>query len=83
LADEALESFGVTVPLLRFHGVQSWCHSPVDSHEAADEESYSDDEKDEEVSSRLDDNAVPNSLDEMQRTNGRPVLKSHPYVITR
>lgn len=87
LADEALESFGVTVPLLRFHGVHSWCHSPgKDSHQAADEESHSDNEEDEEDLPQLDDNANANLLDEtlsLEKTNGRPALKSHPYVVTR
>jgi len=85
LADEALESFGVTTPLLRFHGVHSWCSSPSkDSHDVA-EETYPDDEEDEELrrDSEPDDTANASALVELERTNGKPVLKYHPYVITR
>ena len=87
MADEALESFGVTTPLLQFHGVHSWCHSPgEDSHEVTDEEGYLDDEEDEEARHKPDDNANASALSEilsLERTNGKPVLKYHPYVITR
>jgi hypothetical protein len=86
LADEALESFGVTTPLLRFHGVHSRCYSPEkSSHEVADEESYLEEEE-EAARTDPDDNDNVSTLAEimtLERTNGKSVLKYHPYIITR
>jgi hypothetical protein len=87
LADLALESFGVTVPLLQFHGVHSRCHnsdnSDKGSDEPADEKSYSDDDEDQEAEIEPDDNPLLPVLLSLEKTNGKPVLKSHPYIITR
>jgi hypothetical protein len=93
LVDKALESFGVTTPLLRFYDVHSRCDnsddSGNDSNEPADEdsESFSDsDDEDQETGSEpnnLLESSVPDVLLVLQKTNGKPVLNSHPYIITQ
>ncbi|KAF9466788.1 hypothetical protein BDZ94DRAFT_137676 [Collybia nuda] len=74
LADKAIESFGVTIPLLSFHGVHTRCAG--DSSDAVPFE------EDEEVTNQppLDDNSNSPLL---VTTNGKPLLKSHPYIVTR
>jgi hypothetical protein len=91
LADKALESFGVTTPLLRFHSVRSQCHSPNKGlREAATEENPSDDEDDDDDDDDdwsepdLDPNLNPLArVVALERTNGKSVLQYHPYIITR
>jgi hypothetical protein len=80
LADEALESFGVTIPLLQFNGVHSRCNTlDKGTAEDEDEDNDSDDKEDEETST----NPTGHATSALKRTNGLPVLKHHPYVITR
>jgi hypothetical protein len=67
LADEVLESFGVTFPLLQFHTVRSRCPSPSKGVHAADGF----------------DTMSSLFLPLLQTTNGKPLLKSHPCIITR
>jgi hypothetical protein len=90
LTDEALESFGVTTPLLQFHDVPSRCHSSdKGSHETAQDEGYSngvDDEDDEGVLGEPDDDFKMSLLAgilALEKTNGKSVLKYHPYIVTR
>ncbi|KIM91908.1 hypothetical protein PILCRDRAFT_809902 [Piloderma croceum F 1598] len=67
LVDEVLESFGVTFPLLQFHTVRSRCPSPSKGAHTADGF---------DIMGSL-------SLPLLQTTNGKPVLKNHPCIITR
>jgi hypothetical protein len=89
LADEALESFGVTIPLLGFYGVHSQCNSfDEGSHETAGEESPPDEDEDEDEDGEVRDDddtttITPNRILNLQRTDGKPILKYHPYIITR
>lgn len=87
LADEALESFGVTTPLLQFHSVHSRCYSAdKESHDAVDEQSYSDDDDDDDDESESDNNTnigAMAGLPSLQKTCGKSVLKYHPYIVTR
>jgi hypothetical protein len=90
LADEALESFAVTIPLLQFHDVHSRCPSSDKvQREPAEEQGNLDDDIDEEDGaawSEPTDNAKLKSLAEiiaLQQTNGKPILKYHPYIVTR
>jgi hypothetical protein len=90
LADEALESFGVSTPLLQFHDVPSRCHSSdKGSHEAAQDEGYSndaDDKGDEGGLGEPDNDFKMSPLAEilaLEKTNGKSVLKYHPYIVTR
>lgn len=76
LADKAIESFGVTIPLLSFHSVHSWC--PSDSIDISSSEP--EDDEDEPPNQQLDDSK---NLPLLKTTNGKPLLESHPYVITR
>jgi len=67
LADEVLESFGVTSPLVQFHTVNSRCPNfSKDAHTADGFDTTS---------------ALSQPL--LQTTNGKPVLKNHPCIITR
>lgn len=87
MADEALESFGVTTPLLQFHSVHSRCYSAdKESHDAVDEQSYSDDDDDDDDESESDNNTnigAMAGLPSLQKTCGKSVLKYHPYIVTR
>ena len=85
LADEALDSFGVTVPLLQFNGIHSRCNN-LDKGTAEDEDEDSDEDSDDkETSADRSEHAERTFLgvSALKRTNGLPVLKHHPYVITR
>jgi len=64
LTEHVLESFGVSVPLTQFHGIQS--RSAVD--EGFDDKGLG------------VENRHGTSL---MTTNGRPLLKAHPYISTR
>ncbi|RDB21767.1 hypothetical protein Hypma_011097 [Hypsizygus marmoreus] len=84
LADKAMESFGVSIPLIQFNGIQSQCMKSDDRDIAEDS---TDDEDDIDIEDLSDpvvpkpkNPSVPSSL---RTTNGQPSLKSHPYIVTR
>ncbi|KAJ3507413.1 hypothetical protein NLJ89_g6317 [Agrocybe chaxingu] len=95
LKDEIIDSFALTIPLLDFHLVNSACPGPSHIREDASSggtiaaSSHSDDGEED------DDDAEPvpqTKTQETQKndparvfrtTKHRPVLESHPYVITK
>ncbi|GLB42810.1 hypothetical protein LshimejAT787_1202590 [Lyophyllum shimeji] len=94
LADKALESFGVSIPLLEFHGVQSRCTAADGNSTAAsvdaNENSYDEEEEDELEEETLAPDPVPSKAakataprSSLEKTGGKPVLRSHPYIVTR
>jgi len=89
LADKSLESFGVSVPLVQFHGVQSRCTAGGDNTEAQDN-SDDEQEQEEDFEEELETPVKPSKRPKkasltppLDITDGKPVLKNHPYIVTR
>ncbi|KAF8063485.1 hypothetical protein FPV67DRAFT_246768 [Lyophyllum atratum] len=88
LVDKALESFGASVPLVQFHGVQSRCTAGGGKTEVQDN---SDDEEEEEDLEEEPETPVKRSkrpknapsIPPLEITDGKSVLKYHPYIVTR
>ncbi|KAF5375938.1 hypothetical protein D9615_008271 [Tricholomella constricta] len=76
IADKAVESFGVTVPLLQFHGIKSRCN------DSGIEQDIS--EKEEDDSEERDMFGRPIVLESSLKTTwGKSALSHHPYIVTR
>jgi hypothetical protein len=90
LQDKAIDSFGVSIGLVRFFGIRSRCdfttsnatnaseHTPED--DAGDEDS--DDETDTDNSNE-DYSTLADPFQPITITKGKPVLESHPYIVTQ
>lgn len=90
LRDEILDSFAISVPLLNFHRISGVC-----SIELGGQGSQNLDDDDEEEEEANDDKNAEPGMEKMRTaenyvveaeyksTEDLPVLKSHPYVITR
>ncbi|KAF8063483.1 hypothetical protein FPV67DRAFT_247135 [Lyophyllum atratum] len=73
VADEAVESFGVTVPLIQFGHINSRC-----DNEDGEEDPEEQDGEDPPI---LENSTERGSL--LETTEGKAVLESHPYIVTR
>ena len=88
MVEEAIDSFGVSIPLLEFANVHSRCagagadvHAVGAQPSDTPESESSDDDEDEE-----DEKGAPPRVFRKFRfttTTGQPLLESHPYIITR
>ncbi|KAF5370516.1 hypothetical protein D9615_010329 [Tricholomella constricta] len=94
LAEQALESFGVSIPLVQFHGVKSRCvESANDASKGStkpdgivdddDEKEEDDSDEDEKPTSSPSKPFNVSALSSLQVTDGKPALKTHPYIVTR
>jgi hypothetical protein len=120
LVDEAIETFGISVPLLEFHDIKTRCIKPdhwqttgknaasggasattgktltsaattdmeEDEEEEEDDVEVLDEEKEDiqRQAAGEDIKLIMNKLSRktiLQTTKGKPVLESHPYVVTR
>ncbi|KAG6826502.1 hypothetical protein H0H92_015575 [Tricholoma furcatifolium] len=95
LADEILESFAVSIPLIQFHGIQSQCsftppkHIPVktsDVHEGHDD----DEEEFAQLAKPAASRATPKTRvtvqghgSSLEQTSGEDLSYNHPYIVTR
>ncbi|KAG5634493.1 hypothetical protein H0H81_001765 [Sphagnurus paluster] len=75
LADEALESFGVSIPLIQFHGAPTQCADK----ETSDGEPDGKDKSSSPVFAY--NSSTPGSS--LQITDGKALLLNHPYIVTR
>ncbi|GLB42812.1 hypothetical protein LshimejAT787_1202610 [Lyophyllum shimeji] len=73
IADKAVESFGVTVPLIQFHPILSRCE-----HKGLEDVLDEFEEEDPGFLGQLMEQKAS-----METTEGKGVLSHHPYVITR
>ena len=81
LQDRAIDSFGVSIALVQFYGVQSRCGLTTSSAPNASERAHEDDNGNED-SEDLDQTDTDSS-NEMSNSIGRPVLESHPYIVSQ
>ncbi|KAG6833304.1 hypothetical protein H0H87_008936 [Tephrocybe sp. NHM501043] len=91
LADKALESFAVSVPLIEFHGIQSRCapETPTSTAHMNDDELLDEEGELEPVHVEADSESrgwtrhgsAP--VSSLEKTDGKDPLKSHPYIVTR
>lgn len=75
LEEEIVDSYGTFIPLLTFNNIQSRCRNPIEDDQVEDETF---DEPPTNPLSNLDE-----SKESYTSTKGKPVLQSHPYIITR
>ncbi|KAJ6495433.1 hypothetical protein C8R45DRAFT_1095066 [Mycena sanguinolenta] len=81
VADEALDSFGISMPLLEFHEFGSKCaESPIlQTHSAQDKDPFSDEKN--QNDGEYDDGAEPGISDVLKYPEH--ALKRHPFVVAR
>ncbi|KAJ7315037.1 hypothetical protein DFH08DRAFT_425650 [Mycena albidolilacea] len=91
-ADRALDSFGISMPLLEFHEFGSKCTNSTDSDTSSSEDKPGDDQNNE---NNEDEDEEENHIEEKDDTAGGPLgvsdiakypehaLKRHPFVVTR
>jgi hypothetical protein len=87
MVEEAIDSFGVSIPLLEFNNLHSRCAGAVDAQPSDTTESESSGEEEEEEEDKEDSGTggpsrVFRKLG-FTTTTGKPLLESHPYIITR
>lgn len=82
MVDNAIETFGISVPLVEFHNIKSQC---VDTQINADEKDDDDDDDDYQKKQAADEASLNKVVIKtvLSGTRGKPVLETHPYVITR
>ena len=86
LQDKAIDSFGVSIGLVRFSGIQSRCGLTTSNATNASEHTHEDDTEDSEDLEEIDsDNSIENysTLAEISTSKGKPVLESHPYIVSQ
>ena len=88
LQDKAIDSFGVSIGLVRFSGIQSRCAPTTSNALKASEHALEDDSGNEDFddSDETDtDNSDGNylTLGEIASSKGKPVLESHPYIVSQ
>ncbi|KAJ6491584.1 hypothetical protein DFH09DRAFT_1377219 [Mycena vulgaris] len=87
IADKALDSFGISIPLLEFHEVRSKCNSSTpeisekSGQQAEDEENDADEEEDESdgIEDRGNDILAVSDI----AKHPQHAVKRHPFVVTR
>ncbi|KAF6754770.1 hypothetical protein DFP72DRAFT_898713 [Ephemerocybe angulata] len=72
--NEALDSFGISIPLIDFHPIKSTCGG-TKATQTSDNETESGESTEEET--------FHLGKSDVETTKGRKVLKAHPYVVTR
>lgn len=80
MVEEAIDSFGLSIPLLEFANVHSRCADAVDVQPR--ESDGSDEDEDEDVELKAAPSRVFRKFG-FTTTTGKPLLESHPYIITR
>jgi len=95
LADEAFESFSISVPLIEFHEIQSRCSSLTEEDDndnwngnvkgIADVKVGNNDDGDNGGEAERDKKRNPEEVKSSERDKKimRPVHKLHPHVVTR
>ncbi|KAJ6632547.1 hypothetical protein B0H10DRAFT_1977759 [Mycena sp. CBHHK59/15] len=81
LADRALDSFGISIPLLEFHETQSKCpasHNAGEPSQRPDSDSIASDEQDDDE----DDDAILPGISNIAKYPEH-ALKRHPFLLTR
>jgi len=84
MADEALESFGITIPLIEFHEIPSRCSNSSGAENTPKEDSKA---KEAAESKTLDDGDDNDDLEENEKaksiTQPKKGKPRHPHVVTR
>jgi hypothetical protein len=75
LQDKAIDSSGVSIGLLQFFGIRSRCTSKASN---ASEHTSEDD-----IASGYEDSEDESDEDKDYTSKGKPVLESHPYIISQ
>ena len=87
LQDKAIDSFGVSIVLVRFSGIQSRCNLTTSNAANVSEHTPEDDTGDEDSDDETDTNekfsTLPNRFQLIETSKGKPVLESHPYIVTQ
>ena len=78
LQDKAIDSFGVSIGLVRFFGIQSRCGLTTSNAANVSEHAPEDNTGDED----LDDETLTDHIQPIATTKGEPVLESHPYIVS-
>lgn len=84
LQDKAIDSFGVSIGLVRFSGIQSRCGLTTNAANAS-EHAQEDDTGNEDSEDSDEIDTIENDLklgDFFTTSKGKPVLESHPYIVT-
>lgn len=89
LQDKAIDSYGVSIELVRFLGIRSRCTSNAANvseytHELEDDTGDYEDSDDEAETNNLSDLTLPPAhLQPTGTSKGKPVLESHPYIVSQ
>lgn len=90
MVEEAIDSFGVSIPLLEFHNLHSRCpgadSDAVDaqSSDTPESENSDDEDEDDEYKEDKEDSGTRSLFKKFGfTTTTKPLLESHPYIITR
>ena len=89
LQDKAIDSFGVSIGLVQFFGTQSRC-GPTSTSDLANasqhgtpEDDTGDEDSDDESDTNENYSTLARHFQPIETTKGKPVLESHPYIVSR
>jgi hypothetical protein len=86
LADEAVESFGISIPLLEFRSIRSQCPDKFPVTLGNDDGLEEGEDEDDIDDGSSNDQAVikkESGKTSLVTTDGKSILEFHPYVVTR
>lgn len=81
MIEEAIDSFGISTPLVQFHPVRSKCPSSDDDDDYDYAEDFDDDG--ESVANATAEPSAVLKPSLLRTNNGKLPLESHPYIVTR
>ena len=88
LQDKAIDTFGVSIGLVRFSGTQSRCgpttSNAVNASEHAPEDDTGNEDADDSDETDTDNlNEIYWRPGDIATSKGKPVLESHPYIVSQ